>query len=109
MRALLGDIERNGDAVKLWLSENCAFEAAAFTTTQSFYNNFRIWCDDNGLHAVSRPKLRDMICGQQPGIRTNKQRITDPVTGASKPMWGMTGIRLRTAKDDLADGSALAG
>ncbi|MHB8751476.1 MAG: DNA primase family protein, partial [Aggregatilineales bacterium] len=109
MRALLGDIERNGDAVKLWLSENCTFEVGAFTPTQALYNNFRSWCEENGLHPVSRPKLRDMMCGYQPGIRCTKQRTIDVHSGATKPMWGMVGVRLRSGKDDLTEESAPVG
>ncbi len=103
MRALLADIERSGDAVKLWLSENCTFEASAFIPTHTLYLNFKGWCEDNGLHSVSRPKLRDMVCGAQPDVRTTRQRVIDPSDGMKKLCWGIAGIRLRTPADDQSD------
>ncbi len=104
MRALLMDIERNGDAVKLWVAENCIFEPNAFTTTHMLYENFRGWCEENGLHAVSRPKLRDMLYGYRAGVHSAKRRTAEADTGSTKPLWGMVGIRLRTLADDMREG-----
>jgi len=103
MRALLTDIERNGDAVKLWVSENCICTPNVFTPTKMLYANFTGWCAENGLHSVSRPKLRDVLCGYHIGIHCTKQRATDPTSGVVRPQWGMVGLRLRSAADDLSE------
>jgi putative DNA primase/helicase len=100
MRALLADIERSGDAVKLWASEQCILDPNTFTSTQILYGHFKLWCEENGLHAVSRPKLRDLLCGSNPGVAPSKRRAVDPVSGVSKPVWGLVGIRLRMESDD---------
>ncbi len=70
------------------------------------YANFRIWCGENGLYPVSRPKLRDVIIGFWPGILSTKKRVFDAETGEIKPLWGLAGIRLRRDDDpdeDLPD------
>ena len=103
MRALLTDIERNGDAVKLWVSENCICTPNVFTPTKTLYANFTGWCAENGLHSVSRPKLRDVLCGYHVGIHCTKQRASDPTSGVVRPQWGMVGLRLRNAADDLSE------
>jgi phage/plasmid-associated DNA primase len=100
MRDLLMDIERNGDAVKLWLSENCVFEPQSFVPSQTLYQNFRGWCEENGLHAFSRPKMRDMICGAHEDVHCARQRAIDPSDGTRKVLWGIVGIRLRIPADD---------
>lgn len=102
MRNLLRDIERNGDAIKLWLSENCVFETHGFVPTHALYQNFRWWCEENGLHPVSRPKLRDMVCGVRECVHTTRQRVIDPADGQKKMLWGIVGVRLRTAADEQA-------
>jgi len=61
MIALPGEIETNGDAVKLWLTENCIFESSVFESTATLYSNYRQWSDENGVTPVGRPKLRDII------------------------------------------------
>jgi P4 family phage/plasmid primase-like protien len=103
MRALLLDIERNGDAVKLWLSENCIFEPEMFAATHTLYQDFKAWCDDNGLHPVSRPKLRDMVCGANASIKRCRQRAVDPIDGSKRLLWGLVGLRLRRPSDDMAE------
>jgi len=100
MRELLSDIEQNGDAVKLWLLENCVFEENAFTPTHILYQNFKWWCDDIGLHPVSRPKLRDMIYTYRQGVRPDKRRVKDANSSEVRLLWGLVGVRLRTVADD---------
>jgi len=67
------------------------------------YANFTSWCAENGLHSVSRPKLRDALCGYHIGIHCTKQRATDPTSGVVRPQWGMVSLRLRSAADDLTE------
>jgi len=103
MIALLGEIETNGDAVKLWLMENCVFEESAFESTATLYGDYRQWSDENGVSPVSRPKLRDIISTFRPEVKAARQRVVDPQTGEIKPIWGLVGIRLRTSEDDFPD------
>ena len=103
MLALLGEIETNGDAVKLWLTENCVFEAGAFESTATLYGDYRQWSDENGVSPVGRPKLRDIISTFRPEVKAGRQRAVDPQTGEIKPIWGLIGIRLRTPADDFPD------
>ncbi len=110
MRNLLTDIETNGDAAKLWLAENCIYDPHAFESIQALYANFRIWCGENGLYPVSRPKLKDAIIGFWPGILSTKRRVFDAETGENKPLWGLAGIRLRRDDDpdeDLPDSRSI--
>jgi phage/plasmid-associated DNA primase len=100
MRALLRDIERNGDAAKLWLSENCVFQKDGFIPSRAMYQNFRWWCEENGLHPFSHPKLRDMVLSLHESVHCIRQRAVDPADGTRKLLWGMAGIRLRTSADD---------
>ncbi len=103
MIVLLGEIETNGDAVKLWLTENCVFEAGAFESTATLYGDYRQWSDENGVTPVGRPKLRDIISTFRPEVKAARQRVVDPQTGEIKPIWGLVGIRLRTSEDDFPD------
>ncbi len=103
MIALLGEIETNGDAVKLWLTENCVFEDGAFESTATLYIDYRRWSDDNGVSPVSRPKLRDIISTFHPEVKAARQRVVDPQTGEIKLIWGLIGIRLCTPADDFPD------
>ena len=103
MIALLGEIETNGDAVKLWLTENCVFEADAFESTATLYGDYRHWSDENGVSPVGRPKLRDIISTFRPEVKAARQRVVDLQTGEIKPIWGLVGIRLRTPEDDFPD------
>ena len=103
MIALLGEIETNGDAVKLWLTENCIFEAGVFESTATLYSNYRQWADENGVTPVGRPKLRDIISTFRPEVKAVRQRVVDPQTGEIKALWGLVGIRLRTPTDDFPD------
>jgi len=103
MIALLGEIETNGDAVKLWLTENCVFEEGAFESTATLYSDYRQWSDENGVSPVGRPKLRDIISTFRPEVKAVRQRAVDPQTGEIKPIWGLVGIRLRTPADDFPD------
>jgi hypothetical protein len=92
-----------GDAVKLWLAENCIFDPKAFETTQVLYSEFRFWCAENGLFPVSRPKLRDTIMGFRSGIVSTKRRVYDAGSEDIKPLWGLVGIRLRRPDDPHED------
>ena len=103
MIALLGEIETNGDAVKLWLTENCIFESGVFESTATLYSDYRHWSDENGVTPVGRPKLRDIISTFRPEVTATRQRVVDPQTGEIKALWGLIGIRLRTPADDFPD------
>jgi len=103
MIALLGEIETNGDAVKLWLTENCVFESGVFESTATLYSDYRQWADENGVTPVGRPKLRDIISTFRPEVTATRQRTVDPQTGEIKALWGLVGIRLRTPADDFPD------
>lgn len=103
MSNLLSDIETNGDSIKLWLLENCVFEEDAFETTAALYQDYRLWCDENGVNPASRPRMRDVICTYRPTITASRRRTVDPKTGEVKAIWGLVGVRLRTPFDDLPE------
>lgn len=94
MRDLLDDIERNGDSAKLWLSERCEIQPEGCEPTQALYEDYRRWCDGNGVRAISRPRLRDAMLSFSRAITAIKRRIIDPETGESKPLWCLSGVRL---------------
>jgi phage/plasmid-associated DNA primase len=100
MRELLHDIEMNGDSAKLWLTEQCMLEQEASAMTQALYENYRTWCEDNGVRPLSRPKLRDAMLSYSRQIISTKRRVIDTETGESKPMWCLLGIRLRLLGDE---------
>jgi len=101
MSSLLNDIETNGDSIKLWLAENCIFEEGAFESTILLYADYRRWCEDNGVNAAGRPKMRDVIVTYRPSVIANRQRVVDTQTGEVRLVWGLVGIRLRTPEDDF--------
>lgn len=103
MSSLRIDIETNGDSIKLWLTENCIFEKGAFASTVNLYENYRLWCDENGVGCVGRPKMRDVIMAYRPTVVANRQRIIDAATGEVKLVWGLVGVRLRTPDDDFSE------
>lgn len=106
MTLLLNDIETNGDSIKLWLTENCVFEQGAFESTATLYDNYRRWCDENGVGFAGRPKMRDVIMTYHPEVESKRQRVVDPQTGEVKLVWGLSGVRLRTLEDDFNDDPA---
>lgn len=103
MKSPLTDIETNGDALKLMLAERAIVAEGAFESTAALYADLRLWCEENDLNAVSRPKMHDVLMTYYPQIKATRQRVTDPQTGEITLVWGLTGIRLRTPEDDIED------
>ncbi|MEP7288644.1 MAG: phage/plasmid primase, P4 family [Chloroflexota bacterium] len=103
MSRLLTDIETHGDSIKLWLLENCVFEDGTFESTAALYANYRYWCDENGVNAAGRPKMRDVITTYRPNVEASRQRVNDSQTGEIKLVWGLIGVRLRTIADDFPE------
>ncbi len=103
MRGLLTDIETNGDALKLWLAERAIVADGAFESTAALYADLRLWCEENGLNAVSRPKMRDVLMTYHPQMKATRQCVIDPRTGEITLVWGLAGIRLRTPENDMED------
>jgi P4 family phage/plasmid primase-like protien len=107
MRSLLTDIETNGDALKLWLAERCVVAEGAFESTATLYTGLRLWCEENGLNPVSRPKMRDVLTTYHPNVKATRRRVMDDQTGEIALLWGLDGLRLRTPEDDFAELDAM--
>jgi hypothetical protein len=63
------------------------FQSRCAYPNPQLYQNFKWWFDVKGLYAVSRPKLRDVLCVAQAGIRSIRKRAIDMTDGSSKMLW----------------------
>ncbi len=107
MRALLNDIERSGDSIKLWVYEKVERYDGKFLSTKELYTNFRDFCAENGYSPMSRGKFMDALGLVIPATRPAKRRSL--VEGTSKPAWGLENIRWKIEKEEEESGRSDSG
>ena len=83
------------------IAERC--QDGTFESTAALYEDYRVWCEQNGVYCAGRPKMRDVIMTYRPSVVATRRRITDAETGEVKLVWCLTGVRLRTPEDDLGE------
>lgn len=82
------------DSLDSFLSERCVMDKDAKEHLVTLYDAFCEYCSDNLLDCVyTKSQFSQFLC-QKPNIRREKFRIN-----GSKPLSGMKGLRLKTAKE----------
>jgi hypothetical protein len=102
MRAARDEIERNGDSLKSFVSEECIIEPEAWVETANLYQAYRTYCDENGQHAMSKARFTQALGERFRSLEPKSKRVPKPTGGTTLgSVWtrGIQGIRLRTLND----------
>lgn len=84
--------EAANDKIQMFVDEQCEVAESYTVKTTDLYNNYKIWCKNNGLNALSSPRFREQM--------ESHARKT-----ASRGVWIWRGIRLKPVTIHLSNNS----
>jgi putative DNA primase/helicase len=81
--AASNDYRTEQDRVGEFIRECCRLDIAAWSPVSHLYNSYQLWCNETGIHALSRRRFMSEIERSVPGYQNRKQGGARGVVGVA--------------------------